>query len=335
MVGLLFKYNKNKLYEINYIILLCLLDLVALTFIIYYKYNKQMNKTLIGKEGYLFLQNDSAKELEVHNNNLCLCSSNLSRFDSIKHKYMMVLSPNKSFLYKQFLPDDYDLKYRPAFDIYKKYFDSHLIDGYEILKNEHDVYYKTDTHINLKGAYMIYCKFIENVNKIFNLKINARILDIKCIETNNLSSLGIGIGDLTWPSNLGNQTLSTTVDNYYYSENIREFYCKHKIKKNDHYVAFFKFKGQQFTHNELDLLEGKIVNWECISNYILYKNNSYKNLPKLKVLIFYDSFLLSTLTLYLEMFDEVYMIKSIFRNDIVAHLNPDFIFEFRVERFLF
>ena len=30
-----------------------------------------MNKTLIGKNGFLFLQNDSANELEVHNDNLC------------------------------------------------------------------------------------------------------------------------------------------------------------------------------------------------------------------------------------------------------------------------
>ena len=31
-----------------------------------------MTKTLIGKNNFLFLQNDSARELEVHNNNLCL-----------------------------------------------------------------------------------------------------------------------------------------------------------------------------------------------------------------------------------------------------------------------
>ena len=35
-----------------------------------------MDKTLIGKNGYLFLQNDSAKELEVHNDNLCLVKPN-------------------------------------------------------------------------------------------------------------------------------------------------------------------------------------------------------------------------------------------------------------------
>ncbi len=35
------------------------------------------------------------------------------------------------------------------------------------------------------------------------------------------------------------------------------------------------------------------------------------------------------------MFDEVYMSKSIFDQNVVNIINPDFIFEFCVERFLF
>jgi hypothetical protein len=292
-----------------------------------------MNKTLIGKDGYLFLKNDSAKEIEVHNNNLCLVNSNLSRFDFVKHKYMMVLFPNKSFLYKQFLPDNYNLKYRPGFDIYKKYLSSNLIDGYEILKHENDVYYKTDTHINLKGAYVMYLKFIENANKIFNLKINARILNIKCIETDKLSSIGVGIGDLTWPSNLGNQTLSSTIDNYYYSDDLNQLYLKHKIVPNDPAIAFFKFEKNKL-HNETNKLAGEIMNWDHMSKYILYKNNSYKNLPKLKVVIFFGSSLISTLGLYLEMFSIVFMCKSSFSPEFVSYINPDYVFDFRIERFL-
>jgi len=34
------------------------------------------------------------------------------------------------------------------------------------------------------------------------------------------------------------------------------------------------------------------------------------------------------------MFSEVYMIKSAFNNKIIEKINPDYIFEFRVERFL-
>ena len=41
-----------------------------------------LTKTLVGKEGYLFLQNDTCKELEVHNNNLLLIVTDLpKKFD--------------------------------------------------------------------------------------------------------------------------------------------------------------------------------------------------------------------------------------------------------------
>ena len=60
------------------------------------------NKTLIGKNHWLFLQNDSAKELEVHNNNLCLVDDSFyHKYANTKHKYFLTVFPNKSYLYKQ------------------------------------------------------------------------------------------------------------------------------------------------------------------------------------------------------------------------------------------
>jgi hypothetical protein len=76
-----------------------------------------------------------------------------------------------------------------------------------------------------------------------------------------------------------------------------------------------------------------IVNWEMLSKHILYKKNSGKLAHK--CLIFYDSFLLSTLGLYLDLFEEVYLSKSVFTKEVIDLINPDYIFEFRVERFLF
>jgi len=35
------------------------------------------------------------------------------------------------------------------------------------------------------------------------------------------------------------------------------------------------------------------------------------------------------------MFEEVYMIKNTYDETLVDKINPDFVFEFRVERFLF
>ena len=45
-----------------------------------------MSKTLIGKENYLFLQNDSSQELKVHNENLDLVVNNLYLKYSEKYK---------------------------------------------------------------------------------------------------------------------------------------------------------------------------------------------------------------------------------------------------------
>ena len=76
-----------------------------------------------------------------------------------------------------------------------------------------------------------------------------------------------------------------------------------------------------------------VLSWDILSNYILYQKNISNN--KFKVLIFYDSFLTSLLSLYLELFEEVYMSKSVYDNTIINTINPDYVFEFRVERFLF
>ena len=60
-----------------------------------------------------------------------------------------------------------------------------------------------------------------------------------------------------------------------------------------------------------------------------------KNIDKKhRVIIFYDSFLISTLYLYLKMFNEVYLIKTGYNPKFIKQLKPDYTFEFRVERFL-
>jgi hypothetical protein len=75
------------------------------------------------------------------------------------------------------------------------------------------------------------------------------------------------------------------------------------------------------------------IEWNIVSKYILYQKNITNN--NLKVIIFYDSLLLSSLSLYMELFETVYMIKDIYNNEIINIIKPDYVFEFRVERFLF
>ena len=293
---------------------------------------KNVNKTLIGKNGYLFLQNDSGNEIKIHNENLCLIKKgSLNRYNSHRHKFLLTVFPNKSLIFKNYLPDGFDMKYRPAFNIYKKYFNDIIIDGYDILKNIPNTFYKTDTHINLNGAYIIYQFFIERVNLLFHMNLVRKNIHIEKIIVKSLNDTEMGIGDLTWEINLGKQVLETTEDIYYYSNDFTKIYLNYKIIKDDSLRILLFDKSKLIDHTEHFI--DRIIGWKLLSEYILYKKNNI--LPKLKCLIFYDSFLLSTLGLYLELFDEIYLSKSMFSRELIKLIQPDYIFEFRVERFLF
>jgi hypothetical protein len=285
-----------------------------------------MNKTLIGKNNILFLMNDSAKELEVHCNNLNLVvDKTLSRYNF--ENTIFFVYPNKSLIYKDFLPDEYIVKYRPALDIYKKKFGNKLFDFYEILKDELDVYYKTDAHINLKGNYIVYKYFINILNSKLNLNIIPKdiILDVKNCE---LKTLPYGIGDLTWESNLGQQHLEDIKDNFYFNDEVTWFYCIYKIT-NDSDIRFLDYN----LNDNTEQLEGQHAYWNIISDYIIYKKNIGK--VNVKIVIFYDSFLLHILPLYFDLFNDIYFVKNIYNGEIINLIQPDFVFEFRVERFLF
>lgn len=284
-----------------------------------------INKTLIGKDGYLFLCNDSSKSLEVHCKNLNLVSyKKLTQYKF--ENYLLFVFPNKCLIYRNFLPDGYNIKYRPSLEIYKKIFGEKMFDLYEILKNETYVYYKTDTHINLKGNYIIYKYFVENVNKKLHLNIKPKNININskvCI----LKTLFNGYGDLTQDINVGEQKLGDIKDTFYFTNDFTNLYYLYVIKDcND--IRFLNYKLQ----DETRILENKLTSWHIISKYIIYKKNPEK--PKLKVIFFYDSFLLNILPLYLELFREVYMIKSVYDNKLINVIKPDYVFEFRVERFL-
>jgi hypothetical protein len=291
----------------------------------------KINKTLIGKKGYLFLNHDSNQELRIHTNNLCLVNnSSLKKYDKYKDKMILTVFPNKSLVYKHYLPDGFDIKYRPSFDIYNDYFKENIIDGYKSLENEEDIFYKTDTHMNLKGSYKIYCDFVKKINDIFNIHVETRNIIIEKKTVESLAEINDGIGDLTWKLNLGDQELSDTKDNYYFSNDLKELYLKYTLTEND------PLRLLTITDNEIiDITDqhiNNIIDWNTVSKHIIYKKNINK--PKLKCLIFYDSFLLSTLDLYLEMFEEVYLSKTVFYEIFIEAIQPDYIFEFRIERFL-
>jgi hypothetical protein len=290
------------------------------------------NKTLIGRENYLFLINDGSNEIEKHCvNNL---SGNINIINNYKkyNNYYLIVYPDKSYIYNYYLPDNYKAVYRPIFNHYKIELNERILDCYEILKNEDNIYYKTDTHINLKGNYLVFNYFSDFVKKI---NINIPKVDINKLEykyVSNLTELMLGIGDLTWQQNLGNQILENTSDHYYYHNNDEFIYNKTII--NDKLNLQFLILENNILLNKTDINMKKIIDWNILSDYILYrKNDIYNN--NLKIIIFYDSFLINIIHLLLNLFREIYFIKDIFNEKYINIINPDYIFEFRVERFLF
>ena len=222
------------------------------------------NKTLIGKKNYLFLINDSCKELEVHCENLNLVQDKtLSRYNL--DKFLLIVIPNKCLIYNNYLPYNYKIKYRPALEDYKKIFKDKLIDTYPILKNEEDIFYKTDTHINMKGNYFVYNYFIKKLNDIYNLNIepcNINLSSKKC----KLIELNYGLGDLLWDTNLGNQYIEENdkMDIFYYSDDIKFLYYNHTISETDS----IRILNKDFIDIN-DKLAGSLISWEILSNNIL------------------------------------------------------------------
>ena len=82
-------------------------------------------------------------------------------------------------------------------------------------------------------------------------------------------------------------------------------------------------------------MENQLLNWCIISDYIInYKEKDLQeNEPVF--LIFHDSFLLSAYQLYFFSFKNVYYVKSVYDEKIINLIKPNYVFEFRVERFLF
>jgi hypothetical protein len=292
-----------------------------------------MYKTLIGKNNYLFLQNDSARELEVHNDNLKLVDPQFyKKYETVIDKFLMIVFPNKSYIYKDFLPDNYNLKYRTGFDIYNNYLQNHILDGYELLKDIDDTYYKTDTHINTKGALIVYNEFIKKINQLFNLNIIT--YNYTCTKQNvgSLISLNLEIGDLTRIYNLGDLQLESLSDTYYGIVENEQLFMRYVFTESDE-LKTFEYIDNAIVDKTYDNIN-KILDWQMISSYILFKKNK-TSVNNYKVIIFYDSFLLSTFHLYMNLFYEVYCVKNYFNIDIVNLIQPDYVFEFRVERFLF
>lgn len=285
-------------------------------------------KTIIGKDNYLFLINDASNELNIHyDSNYKISNINHYGNNDLKN-YILVIFPDKSVICKNYLPDNFGSQYRPGLIKYRNILNDKLLDGYEILQtynNFDNIFYKTDTHMTLLGTFRIINYFINYIIKKFDMdiKINFDEINIESKEVESLCTLSLGIGDLTWKNNCGDLILEDISDIYFYSYQIKHLY---EIKIENE-IKILNYDLEDITNNYINCN----ITWDIISKNIIKKTNYHK---KYKILIFYDSFMINIIDLLLNIFNEVYIIKSIYNVKFINLIKPDYIFEFRVERFL-
>ena len=131
--------------------------------------HKKINDVYINK-GDLFL--------EYKNSNIKEIINNLNEFEE-KNKMKMdfILIPTSSLVNENKLPLFINAnKEKEDFKYISNNLKFNFINGYDILKNKENVYYKLDHHYNIYGAYEIYKQFSKQ-NNFKNHNINFEILN--------------------------------------------------------------------------------------------------------------------------------------------------------------
>jgi len=138
----------------------------------------------IGEEGWLFLSTDDTRQIYqgivlYSEEELKTITKNLEKVEQKLaskgiHFYFMV-PPLKHQIYSEYLPEGYEKinSYTKRFQLmeYMKNNSSiNIIDPYNTLKQrktDFDLYYKTDTHWNRKGAFLAYQLMVDSLSKAF------------------------------------------------------------------------------------------------------------------------------------------------------------------------
>jgi hypothetical protein len=141
-----------------------------------------MADALIGKNGWLYLCNDSNGSLEQYQGVRTFTQDDLEHYRKVLEKrhalfaasgipYMFVVAPNKQTIYPEFLPDN--LKKAPQGTPYERLLaymrqrsDFEILDLRKDLMEKKKlcgIYHKHDTHWNHEGAYYAYCAIMQKM----------------------------------------------------------------------------------------------------------------------------------------------------------------------------
>jgi hypothetical protein len=271
---------------------------------------QNLNRSLKGKDGYLFLVNDSNNEIRQHFDQTYKNKFNLLLFKKILNsrqnfcnnnniKYFFFIVPDKSYVCRELLP--FDLKY-----IKRNYnkIESLVPDFSD--KLDPSCYWKTDTHINFEGGkeitYHILNHIDHNINRACYDKLIYAQMDISDEYTI--------------------QPACDLVSNWSYSkEELEEYRNEKQIFYSNKYVQDMDNLPEQFKFN---------------SKRQTYYCSNEKSLTDQKILIFRDSsteFLRNTMSMYPKEL-LCYWDHWCFNMELIEWYKPDIILEIRTERLL-
>jgi hypothetical protein len=271
---------------------------------------QNLNRSLKGKKGYLFLVNDSNNEIRQHFDQTYLNKFNEELFKKILNsrsnycnnnniKYFFFMVPDKSYVCRDLLPFDITHLKRNYSKI------EHLVPDFSD-KLDHSCYWKTDTHINFVGGKEITYHILKHIDPTINRHYFDQVID---------EQMDVSVEYTIQPA-------CDLVSNWSYSkEELQEYRNEKQIYYNNKFANDLENIPEQFKFN---------------SNRQTYYCSNEKSLTDKKILIFRDSsteFLRNTMSIYpRELL--CYWDHWCFNRELIEWYNPDIILEIRTERLL-
>ena len=263
-------------------------------------------KVLVGKAGWLFLQNDTNRVVEQNNGTLKLSASEMehwlltlkTRFSllaSKNRKYYFLIAPNKESIYPEYLPADYELTAeRVVYQLVNACKQQNIplyfpVDALAAYKPQYQLYPCVNTHWNGIGGFIAYDYLMNIIKKDYDIPI-LRWEEITFVDEETSLDLG--------------------------------------NKLNPPQMSVFSW-GQVKQPQARIVYDNKVIN----SGHVQVTVNQNADLPTAAV--FHDSFIEFLLPYLMESFSKIHLFHTPSLDfDLIETIKPDVVISEMVERFL-
>lgn len=142
------------------------------------------SKVIVGKNGWLFLGNDTDRILDRHrgliNNGASAQAQRIQHlqkwYETRKINFLLVIAPNKHSIYHENLPAFAQKRSTNYTDDLMRFLQTDKINAIDLrddlIKHKNKgLYYKYDSHWNPKGAYIALGRVLKKLNELFSLRL--------------------------------------------------------------------------------------------------------------------------------------------------------------------